>query len=638
MTKLQLENFFNTTLQNNVWDSSSWEIELQLLKEPKSDFGYLIVDYWTPEQEEIFYHRKDWTSIFTYWINRSNPKEHDIGSNVMLNDTAWIFNYITSLLPDHFFIYKTSATTCYVKWWKIFDEWEFKVVEDNSNISLAEWTNYVYVDWTELKTVTTKQSWQLYVAEIKVNSEWEITSFETYNVIWLWWPQWSKWDKGDKWDKWDKGDKGDPGEDGTDWEWVPAWWTTWQLLAKKSDNDYDVEWKDVEEWTSTAEDTTVNTDNFNKNLSSNEDTVQKALDKLDDLEVSSTAADTSVDTTNFDQNLSDSDDTVQKALQTINDLDVAWTALPEYTLSNVTEDREFDADDYTTDELADVLWTLINDAQNGLKGAKWDPWTDWEDWVWVVEWWTTGQVLTKKSDDNYDTEWTDVAQWWHTIQEEWTDLTARTKLNFVWDAITATDDESNDTTIVTVDISSKEDAFDKNTAFNKNFGTEADTVLEWNTNVWIVWTKEVDETDIADGKILKYDNNAGKLKYVDESGWGWWDGNTTPIISWAIAGEQVVGTVLEIPVAADITATTFRISLWSRPEWDDTFIVDLYLNWSGEGTSTITSDTEATNWLYQTTNTNDLESGSYSAGDVLKVAITQVGEDTPWSDFTFSLI
>lgn len=43
-----------------------------------------------------------------------------------------------------------------------------------------------------------------------------------------------------------KGEKGDPGTDGEDGQGVPAGGTTGQALVKKSDADYDTEWKTIE--------------------------------------------------------------------------------------------------------------------------------------------------------------------------------------------------------------------------------------------------------------------------------------------------------------------------------------------------------------------------------------------------------
>lgn len=67
------------------------------------------------------------------------------------------------------------------------------------------------------------------------------------------WPQWPKGDTGDIWpigpqgDTWPQGIQGIPWQDGNDWvdgedgEWVPVWWTEWQVLAKIDNTDYNTE-------------------------------------------------------------------------------------------------------------------------------------------------------------------------------------------------------------------------------------------------------------------------------------------------------------------------------------------------------------------------------------------------------------
>lgn len=40
--------------------------------------------------------------------------------------------------------------------------------------------------------------------------------------------------------------------------------------------------------------------------------------------------------------------------------------------------------------------------------------------------------------------------WWHIIQNQWTSLTQRSKLNFVWPWVTASDDLANNATVVTI--------------------------------------------------------------------------------------------------------------------------------------------------------------------------------------------
>jgi len=67
--------------------------------------------------------------------------------------------------------------------------------------------------------------------------------------------------------------------------------------------------------------TTLDTINFNNKLSSADDTVQKALDTLDDA-AGGTGGTTTLDTSNFNNKLSSADDTVQKALDTLDDYDL----------------------------------------------------------------------------------------------------------------------------------------------------------------------------------------------------------------------------------------------------------------------------------------------------------------------------
>ncbi len=81
--------------------------------------------------------------------------------------------------------------------------------------------------------------------------------------------------------------------------------------------------------------------------------------------------------------------------------------------------------------------------------------------------------------------------WWHIIQDEWVILAQRANIDFIWDAVIATDNEEDDKTIVTInhqDLSWLEPKFTKNSAFNKDFWTSSWTVAEWNhthtSNYW----------------------------------------------------------------------------------------------------------------------------------------------------------
>ena len=66
---------------------------------------------------------------------------------------------------------------------------------------------------------------------------------------------------------------------------------------------------------------------------------------------------------------------------------------------------------------------------------------------------STGQVLAKKTATNYDTEWIAAPSGGaggHVIRDEATDLTARSKLAFIGDGVTASDDLANNATVVSI--------------------------------------------------------------------------------------------------------------------------------------------------------------------------------------------
>lgn len=71
------------------------------------------------------------------------------------------------------------------------------------------------------------------------------------------------------------------------------------------------------------------------------------------------------------------------------------------------------------------------------------------------------------------------------------------------------------TTSITSQLNSKEPAFTKNTAFNKNFGIVTGTVCEGSDDR--LGTKSIDETNIANGKIQVYNAISGKLEYQTPS-------------------------------------------------------------------------------------------------------------------------
>jgi len=113
----------------------------------------------------------------------------------------------------------------------------------------------------------------------------------------------------------------------------------------------------------------------------------------------------------------------------------------------------------------------------------------------------------------------------------------------------------------------KEDAFTKNTAFNKDFWTAAWTVMEWDTNVGIVWTKTVDETNIADKTIIQYDSANDKYVCVAPPSWWWIWIAPAARYDWSLT----TWVFEEITVPSDFTLNTVKNYLENEPtSWTST--------------------------------------------------------------------
>lgn len=126
------------------------------------------------------------------------------------------------------------------------------------------------------------------------------------------------------------------------------------------------------------------------------------------------------------------------------------------------------------------------------------------------------------------------------------------------------------------DLSWYEPGFSKNTAFNKNFGTSAGTALEWDTNVWLVGTKEVDEAALADGKMLQFDNASWKYIAVDApSGGGWGlELETTYTQNFTIAwGTAYNGPFNYSNISYKPTLHTFPTDIFINPDGTRLFVI-----------------------------------------------------------------
>ena len=265
MTKITTENYFVTSTLNTISNSITWEIEIQLPSAPNSDMWVVIIDSEIEEdKEEIFFHRRVGNTIYTYWVNRKNPKEHWIWSSVVMNDSAWLFNYILENTNTWFFIYKTSTTQVQVTWGKVFYDWNIYPV-NWKQINISEWTNYIYLDEDfELQHSITLPTWNVIWV---INKSWSTINIEKYNFIWFWF-EWKKWDTPVKWvDYFDWKDWKD-WVDGTDWDdgksayeiALDNWfvWTEEEWLESMKGKDWNI-WEPTETWQYIEDTIVVNT-------------------------------------------------------------------------------------------------------------------------------------------------------------------------------------------------------------------------------------------------------------------------------------------------------------------------------------------------------------------------------------------
>ena len=200
MTKLITENYFQTTINNEVLSSAVWEIWIQLNREPVWQFWILILDDEDNiKREEIFYHRKSWTTVYTYDVNRSNPQTHTAWASCVMNDSASIFNFLSDNTYTHFYIYKKSINEVYVFGWKVYKDWVLIDI-DNQSLAIYNWFNYIYLDDDNIIKQTLINPTGKVIVWL-VTKSWSSITIEKYNIVWFW-MKGDKWEKGDKWDQW----------------------------------------------------------------------------------------------------------------------------------------------------------------------------------------------------------------------------------------------------------------------------------------------------------------------------------------------------------------------------------------------------------------------------------------------------
>lgn len=239
---MKLQKDYISTLLADVqliWD----EYRFDLSVEPVSNEWYLLIDKWWSHEEEVFFHRKSWSSVFVYSINRWVLWTHQTGTQVLLANSISYFNHLFNQVWDSFFLYKKDLNNVIIRWGKAVLYWTPYTIPDlDTSVSwknlISNSINYIYVVDGNFIISSTEIENQILLYTIITDVSGMITSVNRYHIFqapqkwdtWATWPQWIqglKWDTwatwpqgihGIKWDKWDKGDKGDTGPQWPKWD------------------------------------------------------------------------------------------------------------------------------------------------------------------------------------------------------------------------------------------------------------------------------------------------------------------------------------------------------------------------------------------------------------------------------------
>lgn len=191
MTTLIAENNFQTITNNIVSASTTGEIEIQLVIAPISSIGVLTLGTETATPEDIFFHRKSGSSVFTYAVNRKTPQNHSIGTSVQMNDSAELFNFLSNNIYTTFYTYKISLDQVFVMGGKIHKDGAIIEVP-SATLNIAEGFNYIYL--TASNTIDVKTD-EIGLIVGKISKSGSTITIEKYNVIWFG-VNWAEWTPG----------------------------------------------------------------------------------------------------------------------------------------------------------------------------------------------------------------------------------------------------------------------------------------------------------------------------------------------------------------------------------------------------------------------------------------------------------
>lgn len=232
------KTYLAVELSNDViWDVNG-EIEINLDDVVDSDIWFLLFEPGNTNQESIFFHRRVWSTVYCYGVNRDQPVVHLENSQVLVVNSIDYMNYLLEQTNRQLYIYKKSLQHIVCVWWVFYINWKNIILsnldteEALTNKTLtSNATNYLYIFEEDFHITTTPITNEAYlIATLVVWVGWNIdilTKHKTF-IVWNKWDaatieiwtveQWespsvtNSWTVNDavldfvlqKWDKWDK--------------------------------------------------------------------------------------------------------------------------------------------------------------------------------------------------------------------------------------------------------------------------------------------------------------------------------------------------------------------------------------------------------------------------------------------------
>ncbi len=161
-----------------------------------------------------------------------------------------------------------------------------------------------------------------------------------------------------------------------------------------------------------------------------------------------------------------------------------------------------------------------------------------------------------------------------------------------------------------------------------------------NADIGYVWTKDVDETGLANDYILVYKTASWKYEVeAKPSSWSW---SSTLVNIAKVDWELFTWLIGRYVVSDALTISNVKASLMTLPTTTSVKI-DIRKNGTATTNSIFTSDTEleittsqsATNWVY-TVDKTAIDNWVVAEDDVLYIYVTQIW-DVAWADLTLNI-